>query len=213
MTLADIARQMARASSPAILTAEQIMNKNYDPLFLIVPGVIPQGVTLLVASPKMVKSFFCLQLAVAVAGGGKMLGIDVEAHEVLYLALEDTEQRVNDRLAKMIQGAPVPKQLHIPVHWMQGNGSEFDRLRTWLQEHPRTKLIIIDTLVKFSSWQQGNYNADYQHISKFKALADRYKIALILVHHQRKTAAKDECDRVVGSNGDRSSQGCGIISA
>ena len=201
MALADIARRCANGGFPSILTAEQIMEQKFSKLSHIVPGVIPQGLTLLVSSPKMGKSFLCLGLALAVASGGKVLGIDVEAHEVLYLALEDTEQRVHERLAKMLQGAAPPKQLHVTVRWIKGDGNELTYLRHWLKENPGTRLIIIDTLAKFCSWKQGNYNADYQEISKLKAIADGYKIALILVHHQRKTGATDMCDRVSGSNG------------
>jgi RecA-family ATPase len=132
-----------------------------------------------------------------VANGGKVLGSEVEAYEVLYLALEDTEQRVQERLLR--QGAPCSDQLHIYDRWTKDE-AKFDLLGRWLGEHPGVRLVIIDTLVKFSSWQQGNYNADSQHIDKFKNLAARHKISFILVHHQRKTAAKDECDLVLGSN-------------
>lgn len=201
MSLSDYVKRYVAEGFPSSLTAEQIMDQKCNKLSHIVPGIIPQGVTLLVSSPKQGKSFLCLELALAVATGGKVLGLDVEAHEVLYLALEDTRQRVHDRLANMLQGASAPEQLRFMFQWMRGNGSEFNSLRQWLETYPGTRLIIIDTLVKFSSWKQNNYNADYQHISKFKAIADRYKIALILVHHLRKTEAKDICDRMSGSNG------------
>ena len=205
MALSDFVKSFVNLSAnvgfPSVLNAEQIMDKKFNKLPHIVPGVIPQGLTLLVASPKMGKSFLCLEIALAVASGGKVLGIDVEAHEVLYLALEDTKQRVRERLAKLLQGATPPKQLHIPVRWMKGNGNEFKELCRWLKELPGTKLIIIDTLVQFCSWKLGNYNADYQEISKFKTIADAHKIAIILVHHQRKTGATDMCERVSGSNG------------
>lgn len=191
----------ANAGFPSILNAEQIMDKKYNKLFHIVPGVIPQGVTLLVASPKMGKSFLCLELALAVASGGKALGIEVEAHEVLYLALEDTAPRVQERLDKLLQGTLAPQQLHLSFNWAKGNGNDFKHLDLWLEQHPGTKLIIIDTLVSFCSWKQGNYKADYQEISKFKSIADGHKIAIILVHHQRKTGATDRCERVSGSHG------------
>lgn len=205
MSLSDYALRLANKAADeglaSILNAEQIMDQEFSKLSHIVPGVIPQGVTLLVASPKMGKSFLCLQLALAVASGGKVLGIEVEAHGVLYLALEDTVQRMRERLPKLLQGTPAPKELYVPTCWVKGNGNELTYLYRWLEEHPGTRLIIIDTLVRFCSWKPGNYNADYQEISKIKAIADRYKIAIILVHHQRKTGATDRCERVSGSNG------------
>jgi biotin operon repressor len=61
--------------------------------------------------------------------------------------------------------------------------------------------VIIDTLARFGSWKQGNYTSDYQETAKLKALADRLHIAMILVHHERKTGAIDILDRVSGSTG------------
>ncbi len=202
MALSDHAlSHVKKGVSPSIPNAEQIMDQKFNKLSHIVPGVIPQGLTLLVSSPKIGKSFLCLGLALAVATGGKVLGIEVEAHEVLYLALEDTAQRIHERLTQLLQGAPAPKQLYLTNRWVNGQGFEFNHLCNWLDEHPGARLIIIDTLTAFTSLKPGNYNADYQAVSTVKTIADRYKIAIILVHHQRKTGATDMCDRVSGSNG------------
>ena len=55
--------------------------------------------------PKLGKSWFALDIVVAVAAGGKALGhIDVEPGYVLYLALEDPPRRMQDRTRKVLAG-------------------------------------------------------------------------------------------------------------
>jgi hypothetical protein len=74
-------------------------------------------------------------------------------------------------------------------------------LGNWLIGHPETRLVVIDTLAMFRSRRQGNYEGDYEEISKLKSLAERHKIALVLVHHSRKGGAADKYDLVRGSTG------------
>jgi hypothetical protein len=53
-----------------------------------VEGLIPEGASLLAGSPKIGKSWFAFNLAVAIANGGVAFGkIKVERGNVLYLAL------------------------------------------------------------------------------------------------------------------------------
>src|SRR5260221_7595705 len=60
-----------------------------------VPGILPAGLTLLAGKPKMGTSWLALGLALAIAMGGVALeSTQVEAGAVLYLALEDTQRRL-----------------------------------------------------------------------------------------------------------------------
>ena len=148
----------------------------------------------------MGKSYLCLELALGVANGGQVLGREVEAQKVLYIALEDTEASLCERLKKMGKGDP-QKRIDFTCIWRR-DGDELSELRRYLKNHPDTRLVIIDTLARFCSWKIGsNYNIDYEELSQYKALADSYGIALVLVHHERKNGAKDRFDRVSGSTG------------
>jgi RecA-family ATPase len=77
MSLADIAKSYSNGGFSSVRSAEKIIDTEYNKQSHIISGVIPQGVTLLVSSPKMGKSFLCLGLALAVASGGKVLGVEV----------------------------------------------------------------------------------------------------------------------------------------
>lgn len=101
----------------------------------------------------------------------------------------------------MLLGTPAPNRLHIDFRWPRLEHSGLEQLEEWLRQHRETGLVIIDTFAKICHIKQGTYDADYEAIARFKAIADKHKIAIVLVHHMRKTGAKDEFDVVNGSTG------------
>lgn len=72
-----------------------------------------------------------------------------------------------------------------------------------MQEHPDTKLIIIDTLQKIreAGGDKYSYANDYEVVGKLKRLADACGVCLLLVHHTRKQQADDKFDMISGTNG------------
>lgn len=83
-----------------------------------------------------------------------------------------------------------------------GNGLD-EQLTRFMQEHPDTKLIIIDTLQKVREVGGDNYSyaADYEIVGRLKSLADKYRVYMLIVHHTRKQATSDKMDAVSGTNG------------
>src|SRR5262245_37255994 len=85
-----------------IVKAQTILATHYPEPKWAVKGLIPEGVTFIAGPPKLGKSIFALNLAVAVAEGGKALShFDVDQGSVLYLALEDGPRRIQERLRKL----------------------------------------------------------------------------------------------------------------
>ena len=79
------------------------MTKELPPIRYVVPGIIAEGLTLLAGKSKIGKSWLILGTAIAVATGGYALGsIKVDEGDVLYLALEDNERRLQSRLKKLL---------------------------------------------------------------------------------------------------------------
>jgi RecA-family ATPase len=71
-------------------TAAELQHVEFPEPRWAVPGLLAEGLNLLVGSPKIGKSWWALNVAVSVAQGGKALGrVDVPEGDVLYLALED----------------------------------------------------------------------------------------------------------------------------
>lgn len=72
-----------------------------------------------------------------------------------------------------------------------------------MRDYPDTKLIIVDTLQKVRELggDAYSYAADYEVIGRLKALADKHKVCMLIVHHTRKQGASDKLDAVSGTNG------------
>ena len=88
---------------------------------------------------------------------------------VLYLALEDDYRRLQERLYRMF-GTDGAENLFFSVSAGQlGNGLD-EQLIRFMQEHPDTKLIIIDTLQKVREVGGDNYSYanDYEIITRLK---------------------------------------------
>lgn len=186
-------------------TATDLMSADFPEPRWAVPGLVAEGLNILVGAPKLGKSWLCLGLAVAVASGGQALGkIDVEQGPVLYAALEDPPRRLQNRLNTVLGNDSIPDDLHI-VTSLPRLPDLAGFLSGWLDEHPTARLVIVDVLRKVRPLSDGKgnaYNEDYDTLSYLKTLADRYGVAVIAVHHTRK--ALDDSDvfnEVSGSTG------------
>ena len=100
------------------------MSRPLTPLNFVVDTLLSQGLHILAGSPKVGKSW----LAVTVAKGEAVWGMGVKQGTTLYLRLEDSTLRIQNRLFDTL-----------------GKGLE-EQLCAFLAEHPDTVLVIIDTL-------------------------------------------------------------------
>lgn len=203
MTLSDLERIGREAG--CYFTAADLMAAEFPEPRWAVPGLVAEGLNLLVGSPKLGKSWLCLGLAVAIASGGKALGkIDVDQGPVLYAALEDNPRRLQNRLRLVLGGDPVPSDLHITTS-LPRLPDLHAILTGWLDATPGARLVIVDVLRKIRPLSDGRgnaYNEDYDSLGALKQLADKYGVAVLVVHHTRK--AVDDADvfnDVSGSTG------------
>src|SRR5918994_6593956 len=104
-------RQNSRTQAePRILTASALATKRYPDPRYAVPGIIPEGATLLVGPPKKGKSWFLLGAGLAIAVGGVAFGkLDVEQGDVLLLCLEDNERRLRGGCGGSSAAIPHPR--------------------------------------------------------------------------------------------------------
>ncbi len=118
------------------------------------------------------------------------------------MAFEDNEERLQDRffmLSDEIENAPVNAHLCIEISKMGGELES--RIRSFMEEHPDTNLIIIDTLQKVRGNTESNYISDYEDVTILKNLADEFKIAIVVIHHLRKQKDSDIFNQITGSTG------------
>jgi len=142
-------------------------------------------------------------LCIAVASEGMVFGqIEAEKGEVLYLALEDGQRRIQSRFTTVLRGDPMPAGITIDTEWAAvGAGCE-EMLREWLSEHPKARLVIIDVLQKIKPPKgQGvsDYEQDYRVLTPLQKIATEFRVGILVVHHTRKMQAEDPYDMISGS--------------
>lgn len=126
------------------IDGETLMSHPLQPLNFVVDTLISQSLHILAGSPKVGKSWLALWLAVTVAKGEPVWGMQVKWGTTLYLCLEDFQLRIQNRLFDVTEDAPAS------VHFctesrILGDGLT-EQLEQFLSEHPDTSLVIIDTL-------------------------------------------------------------------
>jgi replicative DNA helicase len=190
---------------PATITADELMGKILPPPRWAVPGLLPEGATILAGKPKLGKSWAVLQTALAVAQGGRALGkVPVQEGDVLYLALEDTERRLQDRMRLLLGDSPAPRRLTLAREWPELYVGGREMLAAWLDRHPEARLVVIDTLANFRGMppaKESVYYADSAALRAIKKVADEYQVSTVVVHHVNKLKADDVFDTISGSFG------------
>ena len=179
------------------INAQDLRHKKFDPINWAIDGFIPSGLSILAGGPKVGKSLLALHLAISIATGGCALGkINVEQGDVLYLALEDTERRLQER----INGSGLDERcslehLDIITSIPRQDQGGLSYIKLWLSTHKEAKLVIVDTLQKFRKQSKGKLNVyaeDYEALSELKKVADEYNVAFLVIHHLKKMSAKEE---------------------
>jgi hypothetical protein len=186
------------------MRAGELMAMNFPAPRWVVPGIVPEGTTILAGKPKMGKSWLALGTSVAVAAGGVALDIKrVEQGAVLYLALEDNPRRLQSRLKKLLPAGIAPEGLELATRWPRLGDGGLEALEAWLISHPDARLVVIDTLAKFRNGgtSRNVYKEDYEAVEPLVGLTAHHNVAVLIIHHLRKLAAEDPLDQVSGSMG------------
>jgi putative DNA primase/helicase len=146
-TTDDAGGDSVKTPASRIITADALSTKTFPDPKWAVPGVVPDGATVLVGAPKKGKSWLLLGLGIAIASGGRALGkIAADSGDVLLLCLEDNQRRLQERLWRVLDGEPAPDRLHLVTEWPRLDEGAASALDAWLTEHPATRLIGIDVL-------------------------------------------------------------------
>ena len=108
-------------SDPAYLHTVS-MNELYETVYQsrspVIDGLLYSGTYLFAGAPKVGKSFFMAQLAYHISTGQPLWNYEVHQGTVLYLALEDDYQRLQERMSRMF-GVEGTDNLHFAVYAKQ----------------------------------------------------------------------------------------------
>ncbi len=207
-----------------IRTVADLNRKEFKKVEWIVQDVIPAGNMLLAARPKMRKTWLALQLALAVARGRQFLGWNCNKRDVLFLGLEDNERRIQNRIKTLMRFEIDGGDLSGFRYWTGGMGYDgaghlkltnpeeeqafleafprgeagVDALEQFLEQHPNTGLVVIDTLAHFRGERTSRdiYQSDYESMMPITKLATRKGVCLMPVTHEKKGNA----DRGIGGD-------------
>lgn len=146
-----------------------------------------------------------LDLCLSVCAGDKFMGHHTEKSGCLYLALEDSENRLQDRINRLTYNAPAPEGFDYSITAATIDEGLVDQLEGYLDHKPETGLIVIDTLQKVKGKPLKNdsaYSDDYRQMGLIKRIADDHSIGILLVHHLKKGKGDgDAFERISGTNG------------
>lgn len=183
-----------------MVDADTLLYQPLDKPRFVVDGLLPTGLILFCGSQKIGKSWLMLKLCLCVSAGLPFWEMETREGDVLYLCLEDTFFRIQDRLFRLTDEAD--SRLHFVVASCKLTEGLIVQLEDYLKEYPDSRLIVIDTLQKVRTASKDNaYASDYGDISQIKEFADRHSLAVIVVHHIRKQNDSDVFNKVSGTTG------------
>ena len=188
---------------PKSITAEELLSTPLPPVKWIIPGLLPAGLALFAGPSKAGKSWLTLWLCLQIAQGNPVWNREIEPRTVVYFSLEDTFNRLQNRIFQLIDGGDAPERLILQTECPSiGQGLE-EQVEALVHTYHDVGLIVIDTLqkVRLSDGNGGMYANDYKEAGALKKLADKYGICILLIHHLRKQSASDPFDQISGSTG------------
>lgn len=177
-----------------LISADEILSTDWPEPVWAIPNYLPVGLCILAGKPKIGKSWLALQIAQAVAAGGVALGERVEAGPVLYLALEDTERRLKERMQRQ--------------HWPRGLPVEFMRVGQFQErvgdlkdgggvkladqiELRDYRLVALDTLSRSIAGDQSDVEAMTAALTPLQEMAHQHNTVVLMVDHHHKGGLSD----------------------
>ena len=185
----------------------ELLNMDIAPVKRFIPNLLPSGLTILAGPPKIGKSFFCWNMALAIATGGiAFSSIDLErSYNVTYLSLEDPPALLKDRL-ELISPDQKPVNLHI-IHDLHRKKLDTVGLKM-LEAHldkTASEFLIVDTwkhVAPHLDTKGTSYDVDYESLIPIQQFAHRRNMGIVLVTHTRKAADIDNVfNQIQGSVG------------
>lgn len=173
----------------------------------VIAGVLRKGHKLMLAGPsKAGKSFALLELAMAIASGGRWMGWTCTRGRVLYVNMELARESCLDRLRTMQDqfGLSAEALGNVRIWNLRGKALTLKDLAPkliWRLRNNPVDVIILDPIYKLI----GGNESDMGDVARFCGLMDRLCVelgcAVVYCHHHSKGAqgGKNAADRASGS--------------
>jgi hypothetical protein len=189
-------------SAPQVITLGALLNEKYTPReFLLTPWLRQGEQGMLYAPPGLGKSMLALSMALAVAGGGGLIGWSAPSPSRVLLV--DGEMPMDDIQARAQMLLPAVGGDHLAAgenlvvlgrHHQTGDADlpdlatdEGQASLLDIAHGQQAKLVILDNLSTLATIADENAASAFNDVVKFLARMKRDRLACILVHHSNKS--------------------------
>ena len=170
-----------------LIDAETLYYKPLEHPKMLIDGVLSDGLAIMAGDSKIGKSWMVLWMCLQISKGEPVWSLPTRKTDVVYLALEDREWRVQQRMQDLTDTPP--ENLHFGFSCGQRGAELESQIEDVLKDYPSTGLLFIDTLQMVRDNVSAKVNAyaqDYKDLSSLKKIADNHGICIFVVHHARK---------------------------
>lgn len=183
---------------------------DFEPIKWILPGIIPQGLTVFAGDPKSGKSYFIFQLVMAcIYKLPFCLNLEVtnNINKSLNFLLDDPVRRLWSRAHDYLNHLDVNEEVNEKLRFRFAWPDTKDPLKSFediIKKHDDIDILVIDVLSRI--WQNSKsgkslYNADYEQLSDLKDMLDSYGISSVVTHHTNQGEHNNQFHRIQGSQG------------
>ena len=116
------------------------MTTPLKPIEFCVDGMISSGLFILAGAPKVGKSWLALDIALSIAKGEKVFGRETKRGSALYLCLEDSYTRIQNRLFELTSDPS--ESLHFAIMAGTLGGVLEKQITHFKQQHKIVKYYI-----------------------------------------------------------------------
>ncbi len=202
-------------SDDGLLNITNLYTQEMKPVEWLIKDLIPKGMTIFGGKSKTGKSYLITNIVSALAQRRWMFEEDSATAyhgpqgEILYLALEDSERRIQKRLRDIDPDpdlAALKRYLQIRIKWPMLYPSGIIAIREWAAAQKNPVLVVIDVIAKV--WNKsaktsggGLYAEEYSMFGPLADLARDCNMSVIVVTHTTKSKESDVFDEILGGAG------------
>lgn len=218
---AQPAAESAQPEQPKVelKSFSDIYESDIQPPLFFIDGIVPEGLTIISAMPKIGKSWLAMDMAFSVAEGKPFLGRETKQCDTLYIDLENEHSPIKGRLeyvkkaapgyelplnAKVLTAADIQRTFGLEYLPIINDGFE-DVLTAIIDQYPAVRLFIIDTYQYIAAEpkrSESQYKTDSRSLTALRRIAQARHVAIVLIHHNTKLQhPEDVFSNISGSVG------------